>query len=157
MFVCEIKTKCYSTTEEVLELVRAFEAGTLARERWTHEAHLVIALWHVSRHPLPRATRLIREGIKCYNEAHGIRQTPDGGYHETLTLFWIKKVYQFLVAIKHREGLLLTLANELVKHYAEENLPLVYYSRELLFSSEARARWVEPDLKRLDEARPDWS
>jgi hypothetical protein len=27
--------------------------------------------------------------------------------------------------------------------------PLEYYTRSLLFSAEARARWVEPDLKPL--------
>jgi hypothetical protein len=29
----------------------------------------------------------------------------------------------------------------------EKNFPLAYYSRERLFSNEARTSWAEPDLK----------
>ena len=32
---------------------------------------------------------------------------------------------------------------------ADKDLPLQYYSRERLFSDEARAAWVEPDLRAL--------
>ena len=41
-----------------------------------------------------------------------------------------------------------SLANDLADS-ADSRLPLEYYTRELLFSAEARAAWVEPDLKSL--------
>ena len=36
-------------------------------------------------------------------------------------------------------------ANALVADWGHRDLPLVYYSRTVLFSAEARARWVPPD------------
>lgn len=32
---------------------------------------------------------------------------------------------------------------------ADKDLPLQYYSRELLFSEDARAAWVDPDVRVL--------
>jgi hypothetical protein len=65
----------YCSTDELAHLVTEFEACTLARERWTHEAHLTVALWYLARHELAEATALIRDGIKRYNQVCGVAQT----------------------------------------------------------------------------------
>jgi hypothetical protein len=69
-----------------------------------------------------------------------------GSYHETLTLFWLGHVRSFLEGERNEGRSLVSLANELAAS-ADKNLPLAYYTRERLFSCEARAAWVEPDLK----------
>ena len=140
----------FRTTEEILALVRRFEDCTLPREGWTHAAHLTVALWHLLQFDWPEASARVRAGIKRYNAAHGIRATPTGGYHETLTLFWLRAVRAFLEAERNEARALVHLANELAATY-DKSLPLSYYTRERLFSPEARARWVEPDLKPLGE------
>ena len=73
----------YSTEEEIVRLVEAFEACTLPQKQWTHQAHLTVGLWYVVHYPLEEATRRIRLGIQRYNESCGVRMTRDGGYHET--------------------------------------------------------------------------
>jgi hypothetical protein len=139
----------FRTTEEILALVRRFEDCTLPREEWTHAAHLTVALWHLLQFDWPEAVTRVRARIKRYNAAHGIRTTPTGGYHETLTLFWLRTVRAFLEAERNEARSLVRLANELVAS-ADKSLPLAHYTRERLFSPEARAHWVEPDLKPLD-------
>jgi hypothetical protein len=138
----------FRTTGEILALVRRFEDCTLPREEWTHAAHLTVALWHLLQYDWPDAVRRVRLGIQRYNAAHGIRTTPTGGYHETLTLFWLRRVRAFLEGGRNEARSLVALANELVAT-ADRSLPLAYYTRERLFSPEARAGWVEPDLKPL--------
>lgn len=139
----------FRTTGEVLALVRRFDDCTLPREEWTHAAHLTVALWHLLQYDWPEAVARVRLRIQRYNAAHGIRTTPTGGYHETLTLFWMRRVRAFLEEGRNEARSLVALANNLADS-ADRNLPLTYYTRERLFSTEARAAWVEPDLKRLD-------
>ena len=134
----------YRDADEIAALVSAFTDATLPRAAWTHAAHLTVALWYLLRHDAPEATNLIRAGILRYNAAHGIETTPTTGYHETLTLFWIRCVREHL-AEHANDATLLALANGLVARY-DKNTPLKYYTRERLFSPEARAGWVEPDI-----------
>jgi hypothetical protein len=139
----------YRSSEEILKLVREFESCSLPRAEWTHHAHLVVALWYLVRHEEAVATRLVRDGIRRYNKARGIKQTKTGGYHETITLFYIRVIRKFLSAA-NPDCTLMTLANSLINVCGDKNLPLEYYSRERLMSWEARTRWLEPDLKALE-------
>ncbi|MET0647419.1 MAG: hypothetical protein ABW208_12410 [Pyrinomonadaceae bacterium] len=143
-----LEAKTFRTTEEMLELVRRFNDCTLPREEWTHAAHLTVALWHLLQFDWPEAVARVRRGIKRYNAAHGILTTPTGGYHETLTIFWLRTVRGFLEAERNEARALVHLANELAET-ADKSLPLSHYTRERLFSPEARANWVEPDFKPL--------
>ncbi|HZT59399.1 MAG TPA: hypothetical protein VFA21_12385 [Pyrinomonadaceae bacterium] len=148
MSLLVLDTLIFRTTDEILALVRGFEDCRLPREEWTHAAHLTVALWHLLQYDWPEAVERVRSGIERYNAAHGIVATPTGGYHETLTIFWLRRVRSFLESGRNEARSLVALANELVAS-ADKNLPLEHYTRELLFSPEARARWVEPDLKTI--------
>ncbi|RYD87321.1 MAG: hypothetical protein EOP61_35820, partial [Sphingomonadales bacterium] len=67
------------------ELARRFTSLELSREAWTHEAHLLVGLWHVSRYGQELALERMREGIRKLNLSNGVANTPTGGYHETIT------------------------------------------------------------------------
>jgi hypothetical protein len=137
--------------DEVERLVREFEACTLPGERWTHEAHLMVALWYLMRHTEAEATRLIREGIRRYNLSRGVEMTKDGGYHETITLFYIRAIRRYLTDSRdERAQTPAALVDGLIAACGEKNFPFEYYSRERLLSWEARTGWLEPDLKSLD-------
>jgi hypothetical protein len=139
----------YRTSAEVLSLLREFEACRLPRTEWTHHAHLVVALCYLIRYEEAEATRRIRLGIWSYNKACGIKQTKTGGYHETITLFYIRVIGKFLSAAS-LDCTLAALANSLIYSCGDKNLPLEYYSRERLMSWEARTGWLEPDIKALE-------
>jgi hypothetical protein len=143
------KVAPYRTSIEVLRLVREFEACTLPRIEWTHHAHLIVALCYLVWHGEAEATKLIRDGIRRYNRACGIETTRTSGYHETITLFYIRAIGKFLSAA-NADCTLATLANSLIRVCGDKNLPLEYYSRERLMSWEARVGWIEPDRKSFD-------
>jgi len=134
--------------EKIETLVQQFQNRTLPKKAWTHEAHLAVAIWHLNRYAKAEATCLLRAGIINYNIAAGTENTATGGYHETITLFWIWIIYSFLIenkGLKINELISLFLASE----YARKEILFKYYTKELLFSVEARANWVMPDLKVL--------
>jgi len=136
----------YYKDEEVNLLAKAFEERTLPKTEWTHAAHLVVGLYYCYHNPFGVAKNLMSDGINWLNDAHGTPNTETSGYHETLTVFWLRTVAKFLDQAGHEKGLA-ELANELVATVNDTRLPLKFYSRERLFSVEARMNYVEPDLE----------
>ena len=136
----------FTRDEEVLELAKAFEERTLPKSEWTHAAHLVVGLYYCYHHPLGVAKNLMSDGIYWLNDAHGTPNTETSGYHETITVFWLRTVANFMEKTGREHGLA-NLANNLIAFCSDTNLPLKYYSRERLFSTEARLNYVEPDLE----------
>lgn len=81
-----------TTAAEIEALVTAFEAGTLPKPHWTHEAHLVVALKTLDQRPFNAALDHLRTRIRAYNEATGTANTDHAGYHETLTVHFLRGV-----------------------------------------------------------------
>ena len=134
----------YKTDEEIFLLITAFEERTLPKADWTHAAHLTVGLYYCVHHPFGAAKNLMSDGIYWLNDAHGTPNTETSGYHETLTVFWLKTVAEFLDESAGKS--LAETANGLIASRCDAKLPLKFYSRELLFSAAARAQYVEPDL-----------
>jgi hypothetical protein len=132
---------------EINELVRAFEACTLTKQEWTHEAHLTVGLYYVFYHPFGVAKNLMSDGICWLNDKHGTPNTDMSGHHETMTYFWLNAISVF-VNSKASGRDIVALANGMLDELNDRNLPLKIYSRELLFSPRARREFVEPDLIR---------
>jgi hypothetical protein len=130
-------------------LVAAFERCELSGAAWNHRAHLLVALWYLVHYASDEAAERVRTGIQRLNAANGVAQTPSGGYHETITRFYLWAIGRHLRDAPHSTSLA-ELASTLVAVWGDTNRPLEYYSRERLMSWEARTGWVEPDLKALD-------
>lgn len=128
--------------------VEEFENGTLPRPSWTHAAHLAIGAWYLLTFPLETATGRVREGIRHYNECVGTANSPDSGYHETLTRFWIGILMPHLPDASRRLAARekLTAIRGVVEKFASErDLFKRYYSFDVVASRDARARWIPPD------------
>ena len=125
-------------------LWRAFHDQTLPAAQWTHAAHLRIAWLHVARYELDEAHLRMRIGIVRLNAAHGMVETPERGYHETLTRVWLALVRAARRRDPARASTSLASDPDLGR-----SAPLAFYSRARLFSLEARAVFVLPDVADL--------
>ncbi|MEG4073795.1 hypothetical protein QUA30_14205 [Microcoleus sp. Pol14C2] len=142
-------TLIYRSPKEIDSLIHAFQEGGLPRSQWTHEAHLTVALWYLFYDSEQEAINAIRNGIQRYNSVQGIEITQNSGYHETLTLFWVRTIRRYL-ADESQNRSIVDLANGLIAKYADRTLPFRYYTRDRLMSWEARNNWVEPDLRAIE-------
>ena len=144
----QIILKDYKTEEDILNLIEGFKSRTLPAASWTHEAHLITGLWFNYKYSELEAICFLRRGIISYNISSGGENTSEKGYHETLTLFWCRILNNF---VRKNEGLtLVDLCDKFLKStWSSKELPFEYYSREVLFSLQARATWVAPDLRNL--------
>ncbi len=135
----------YKDEDEIFEVVRAFENATISRDAWKHAEHLTVALHYLTVFDIETATARMRDGIHKLLGAFGVDMTKEMPYHETLTVFWMRTVSEFNSSQNGKS--LLDKVNTLVDRF-NKDYPLTFYSRELLFSDEARHRFVEGDLNR---------
>ena len=136
----------YQTDEEVLEVVRRFESCELPPADFNHREHLLVALCYLLRMGDDDALARIRARIGEYAAAHGVNPSL---YHETITVFWLKRVRAYLARAADSLGLA-GMTNALAAECGSSRLIFDYYSKELIDSDAARREWVEPDSKPLD-------
>lgn len=140
----------YEHEREVLGLVSSFEAATISHDDWKHSEHLVVALYYLTHHDLETAYGKMRSGIlNLLENGFKVDLEKEMPYHETITLFWMRAVAGFNAS--KNGASLLEKANEVAYKWDKDH-PLKFYSRELLFSDEARSKFVDADLKVIDYA-----
>jgi hypothetical protein len=110
--------------------VRAFERGEILAADFHHAEHLRLALAYLAESgSVDEASERMAAALRRFAAAAGHPEK----YHHTLTLFWMRMVARLL----------------------DKDLPLAYYSSERLWSDEARAGWLTPDIRSLDDATTD--
>jgi len=130
--------------------VRAFERGEVPPSAFDHRSHLRVA-WVYLREAASRDEALarIRTQIQRFAAAAGKSQK----YHETITIAWMILLDE--VRGRVPAGGELGEAIRACPALADKDLPLRFYSRDRLFSDDARTGWVTPDIGPLavDTAR----
>lgn len=137
----------YTSDEEMEAISRAVLARTLPKAEWTHRAHFAFAVWMLARHG-GAALRETRAAIFSYNEATGTPNTDTSGYHETIT------AASLAIAKAHRRDhpgapIFEQVNGLLAGPCGRSDWVFTYWSRERLFTVEARRGWVPPDLRPL--------
>lgn len=129
----------YKTEKEILDIVHGFETGTLPRNEFSHASHLVVALHYVRQMPVEDAIDKMRSGLINHLKLVGVDFTKENPYHETLTVFWTRTIADFNA---NKNGApLLEVTNDMVEVF-DKDYPLKFYTREVLFSDEARKNFV---------------
>jgi hypothetical protein len=136
-------------SEESLDrFLHAFFHHTLPKPQWTHAAHVTLAACLLHKADVPSVLPIVRNAIRSYNVSVGTQNTDTSGYHETLTVFWLRVVAQSL-GQSPSASRLEAVRNVVAAHGVERTLHRHYYSTDLVTCTGARRSWVEPDLKPL--------
>lgn len=117
---------------------------TLPRHEWTHEGHLAATTCLVVERPDIDLDANLRGIISRYNESVGGVNDETQGYHHTITCCFLAAVRDH---VRESEGLALAerVNALLVSPRGARDWPLRFYSRDRLFSVEARLGYVPPD------------
>jgi len=134
-------------------LAAAFRARTIPHAEWTHTAHLRVGAWHVQRYGADKALAMLRIGIQRLNEAHGTPNSPTSGYHETITVAYVRLIADFLAACADDEPLERRVERMIAGPLGDRAVLLGFWSQPLLMSERARREWVPPDLAPLEGCR----
>lgn len=141
-------TTRFTSDDELAAIARGVIDLSLPKPDWTHRAHFAAALWLIARRPELDLPRVMPGLIRAYNEATGVPNTDMNGYHETITQASLRAAAWFLAARAGDD--LFAVANALMASpLGKSDWPLAYWTKERLFSVEARRIWVEPDIAPL--------
>ncbi len=122
---------------------------SLPKPQWTHAAHFAAALWYL-RHRPGFDSAAMAPLIRAYNVATGGENSDSAGYHETITRASLQ-VAAVAMAAQPMAPLADVLAALLAGPAGRSDWLLEHWSRERLFSIEARRGWLAPDRAPLPE------
>jgi hypothetical protein len=125
-----------------------FEAGRVTPAQFDHRAHIRLAYVLLADANVDSATAMMRSALQRFISRHGI---PAEKFHETLTRAWVLAVRHFME--RSGEALSADAFIEANPAMLDSRIMLSHYSATVLFSPEARSRFVEPDLEGIPRYR----
>ena len=141
--------RLFHTDAEIAHLGEGLLACSLERAEWTHEAHLGATTYLLLKRRDVDLDTELPGIIRRFNESVGGVNSDGEGYHETITRVFLHGVRLFLEEADLRKSPRDVVNELLLSAIGKRDWPLRFYSRERLFSVEARRHFVEPDLQAL--------
>ena len=145
----EHPVRLFSSDEELAHLGEGLIACTLAREEWTHEAHLGATTYLLVKRPDIDLDAELPGFIRRFNESVGGVNSDSEGYHDTITRVYLAGIRLFLKEADPKAPLYETVNQLLLSPMGKRDWPLRFYSKDRLMSVEARRAFVKPDLMPL--------
>lgn len=136
----------FASDTAIRRLGEGLLARTLPRAEWTHEAHLASCLWLLVERPDIEPEHDLRTIISGYNQAVGGVNDATQGYHHTITMTFLAGVRRFLSRSDPDLSLVERVNALLASPEGHRDWPLTLYSRDQLFSVDARLDYAAPDL-----------
>jgi hypothetical protein len=142
--------RLFADDASIVAIGEGLLAATLPRDAWTHEAHLAACSWLVRDRCDIDIECELPGIISRYNLASGGVNDDAQGYHETITQVYVEAVKAHFAEVGSHLFLYQSVNSLLLSARGRRDYPLRFYSKELLFSAEARRTFVAPDLGSLD-------
>jgi len=128
-------------SSEDVEFRNAFEQGRIGPDAFGHRAHIRLAYVYLVGSSTEDATDRMRGALRTFMARNRIDATK---YHETMTRAWVLAVRHFMSKTEESESADAFIdVNPIM---LDSGIMLSHYSAGLLFSDEARAEFVEPNL-----------
>lgn len=130
------------------EFLHAFERCEIAPENFRHREHVRLAYGYLTQHDADITLTKMRCGLQRFLAHVG---APPSKYHETITRAWLLAVEHYMRerAPTSSFAQFAAAAPRLFAPGAMET----HYTPELLWSEEARERFVEPNLQPIPPPR----
>lgn len=139
--------RLFTTDAEIEHLGEGLLACTATREEWTHEAHLAATTYLLVCRPDIDLDVELSNIIRRFNVSVGGVNSDTEGYHETITRCFLDGVRLFLKEAETGVPLYKSVNALLLSPMGRRDWPLRFYSRERLFSVEARRSLIAPDIE----------
>jgi hypothetical protein len=133
----------------------AFESRTLPFTDWTHRAHVKVAFLYLRDLPLAAALERVRAGIRAYNAANNVPESPTSGYNETTTVAFVRLVAATMAA--YSAVFPTPTADAFCDTHPQlmtRNALRLFYSPQRRMDPRAKTEFVEPDLAPLPRIVP---
>ena len=137
-----------ASEENLAHFLASFAACILPKEQFSHAGHVTVAASYLFQSSAADVLPRIRAAIRAFNESVGGANTETAGYHETLTIFWLRIVENHL-AETHPASQLEAARGAVAAFASQSSLFKTYYSGDIVADRTARREWVAPNLRPL--------
>lgn len=145
----DFSPRLFKSDAEIAHLGEGLVARTLAKEEWTHEAHIGATAYLLLKRPDIDLDAELPTFIRRFNESVGGVNSDSEGYHETITRAYLHGIRFFLGEADLSEPLHELVNELLLSPMGRRDWPSRFWSKDRLMSVEARRQFVEPDLAAL--------
>lgn len=125
-------------------LVAAIENKHLQLAEFNHATHVKLAYCYLVELGLSQSQQQVAKTLQQFLKLNGVDSNK---FHVTLTCAWLKAVWHFM-----QQSPAMSSASAFLEAHPvllNKNILLSHYSHDLLFSDQARKRFIEPDLNPL--------
>jgi hypothetical protein len=136
----------HAISEDDTLFQRTFEALEVAPSAFDHAAHVRLAYVYLCQYPAAEAAERMKSSLLAFVDHVGVGRSK---FHETITQAWILAVRHFMELSPDSASAAEFLAAN--PRLLDARIMLRHYSAELLFSHEARAAYVPPDIAPIPE------
>lgn len=137
--------RLFASADEIERIGTGLLDASLPRAEWTHEAHLAATLWLVVERTDIDLDADLPGIIRRYNASVGGVNDARQGYHHSITCCFLAGVRAHARETAG-QGLVERVNALLLSPRGTRDWPMRFYSRERLFTPEARLGFVAPDL-----------
>jgi hypothetical protein len=145
----DFSPRLFASDAEIAHLGEGLVNCSLAKEEWTHEAHLGATTYLLLERPDVDLDAELPGLIRRFNESVGGVNSDSEGYHDTITRAYLRGIRLFLEEADSSEPLHELVNQLLLSPMGRRDWPLRFWSKDRLMSVEARRHYVEPDLAAL--------
>lgn len=134
----------FTTSTDDLMFKQRLEDGDFPAADFNHRAHLRLAYVYLCEANTDGATDKMRHTLNQFLIHNNVDPAK---FHQTLTHAWILAVNHFMNRASSA-----TSADDLIDRYPQmldTQIMLTHYSKERLFSEEARRVFLQPDIERI--------
>ena len=127
-----------------------FESAHIPCKHWHHREHIKVGYLYLRRLPFTVSLERMREMLAKLNLAHQVPDLPHRGFHETMTVVWLRLVEATLAQYGPAAS-----SDEFCDknpQLIEKNVLRFFYSQERIMSPQAKQEFVEPDLAPLPKS-----
>lgn len=129
-------------TDADRQLREQFEARTLANSAFRHREHVRLTWIYLTSEPADAVAARLCESLLALATLHGVPER----FHHTLTVVWVRLIDD---ARRAHPDLAFDALVEACPSLLDKDAPLAFYSRDHLYSDQARKIWVDPNLMPL--------
>ncbi len=140
----------FKSDAEIRRIGNGLLNRSLPKQEWTHVAHCAATIYLQLERPELDLPKELPGIIKAYNIATGVVNSEYSGYHETITQFYLIVIDSFLGELDQKRSLVDVVNKFIQSEFGQRDFPLTYYSKERLFSAEARRTFFSPDLMPME-------
>lgn len=138
------------SVENIEFLVDKFNNQSFLKSEWTHETHLVVGIYFLKNYNFYEAVCRLKSGIILLNKSHQTSNTSDGGYHETLTIFWAKIIRTYL-ELRQANSIEILVNTFLNSSLADKELAFKFYDKKRLLSPHYRTFYIKENRLAIDK------